>query len=463
MRKLYKNRTVQSVVIMAALSFVVSTNTFAQDAASLDELLGKVKMGTLQDNTEQKAREARFVRDKQSQAKLLADAKKVRAGEEDRSSKLEATYETNDIKIDNKKQVLTDRLGILKELFGTVQGVAGDTRSTMVNSLVSAQYPGRVEVLDKLIKKISSATQLPSISELEQLWYFVQQEMTESGKVVKYTTTVVSPDGNRSEQEVIRIGTFNVVTDGNYLTYESDTGTLLVLPRQPGGKYTSAADDLQSSSEGFTQFGLDPTGPSGGSYLKALIDTPDLMERVHQGREVGYVIIAVGIIALIISFWRLTVLSMVAAKVSAQLKNPTQLNANNPLGRVLAVAQENAATDTETLELKLHEAVLKETPALEAWIGFIKIISMVAPLLGLLGTVTGMIQTFQALTIFGTGDPKAMAGGISSALVTTVLGLCVAIPTVFLHALVSGRSKKVTHILEEQTAGIVAEQSEKAH
>ena len=157
------------------------------------------------------------------------------------------------------------------------------------------------------------------------------------------------------------------------------------------------------------------------------------------------------------------VLSAVGAKVNAQLKNPSSPNGNNPLGRVLMVSQENSNADTETLELKLHEAVLKETPALEAWVNFIKIVSMVAPLLGLLGTVTGMILTFQALTIFGTGDPKAMAGGISSALVTTVLGLCVAIPTLFLHALVSGRSKKVIHILEEQSAGIIAEQSERQH
>ena len=233
-----------------------------------------------------------------------------------------------------------------------------------------------------------------------------------------------------------------------------------MLARQPAGRYTSNAEKLQNATTGFTQFGVDPTGPSGGSYLAALIDSPDLIERIHQGREVGYIIIVIGIIALLISFWRLLALSAVGAKVNSQLKNISQPNTNNPLGRVLAVNQQNAGADTETLELKLHEAVLKETPALEKWIGFIKITSMVAPLLGLLGTVTGMILTFQALTIFGTGDPKAMAGGISSALVTTVLGLCVAIPTVFLHALVSGRSKKIIHIMEEQSAGIIAEQSE---
>lgn len=459
MINLKKSGTIISLVLAAAIG-LLSSNSFAADAVTLDELLNRVKQGTAQDNKEQKAREARFLREKNEQANLLAQAKKIRAQEEARSAKLEADYAANEIRIANKRQQLTERLGVLKELFGTVQGVAGDTRSTIVSSLISAQYPGRTEFLDKLIKKMGSNTQLATIEELEQLWYLMQQEMTESGRIARFNTTVVSPDGNREDKEVVRVGTYNIISGGRYLKYEPDTETLLVLPRQPAGRYTKSAASLEAASDGFSQFGIDPTGPSGGSFLAALIDSPTLIERIHQGREVGYIIIAIGIVALLISVWRLLALSAVGAKVNSQLKNISTPKTNNPLGRVLTVNQENAGADTETLELKLHEAVLKETPALEKWIGFIKITSMVAPLLGLLGTVTGMILTFQALTIFGTGDPKAMAGGISSALVTTVLGLCVAIPTVFLHALVSGRSKKIIHILEEQSAGIIAEQSE---
>ncbi|MCB1662423.1 MAG: MotA/TolQ/ExbB proton channel family protein [Pseudomonadales bacterium] len=460
MIKFMRKGTLLSLVCGLTFGLTLSSSSYANDAVTLDELLNRVKQGTAQDNKEQNAREAKFAREKQEQANLLAQAKKIRAQEEARSAKLEADYAANEIKLENKKQQLTERLGVLKELFGTVQGVAGDLSSTLNSSLVSAQYPGRTEFLDALIKKMGSNTQLATIEELERVWYLLQQEMTETGRVARYTTTVVSPQGDRQEKEVIRVGAYNIVSDGNYLQYDKDTETLLVLARQPAGRYTSNAEKLQNATTGFTQFGVDPTGPSGGSYLAALIDSPDLIERIHQGREVGYIIIVIGIIALLISFWRLLALSAVGAKVNSQLKNISQPNTNNPLGRVLAVNQQNAGADTETLELKLHEAVLKETPALEKWIGFIKITSMVAPLLGLLGTVTGMILTFQALTIFGTGDPKAMAGGISSALVTTVLGLCVAIPTVFLHALVSGRSKKIIHIMEEQSAGIIAEQSE---
>jgi len=455
-----KKKMILGVILTVVCGLMGAAGSYAGDAVSLDELLQRVKQGTAQDASEQKLREARFLREKQKQAELLAQAKKTRAQEEARSTKLEADYAANEIRLKNKKAQLTERLGVLKELFGTVQGVAGDARANLSSSLVSVQYPARTGFLDALIKKMGSNTQLATIAELEQLWFLLQQEMTESGRIVKFNATVVSPDGNRTQQEVVRIGSFNLVADGRYLNYDNNTEALLVLPRQPATRYTSAAADLEHADSGFTQFGVDPTGASGGSFLKALIDSPNLLERIHQGREVGYIIIGIGIIALFIALWRLIALSIVGAKVALQLKNPSQPHAGNPLGRVLMINQDHSGTDTETLELKLHEAILKEIPALTRWVGFIKITSMVAPLLGLLGTVTGMILTFQALTIFGAGDPKTMAAGISSALVTTVLGLCVAIPAVFLHALVSNRSKTVIHILEEQTAGIIAEQSE---
>jgi biopolymer transport protein ExbB len=167
----------------------------------------------------------------------------------------------------------------------------------------------------------------------------------------------------------------------------------------------------------------------------------------------------VGVVGFMIAIWRLIVLSLMSSKVSAQLKS-SSANPNNPLGRVLKVHEDNPSMDTETLELKMEEAILKETPAIENSLTLLKIISAIAPLMGLLGTVTGMIVTFQAITIFGAGDPKAMAGGISGALVTTVLGLLVAIPTVLLHTIVNGRAQRIIHILNEQSTGMIAEHTE---
>jgi biopolymer transport protein ExbB len=207
-------------------------------------------------------------------------------------------------------------------------------------------------------------------------------------------------------------------------------------------------------------FGVDPTGPTGGTLLRAFINTPTIVERWHQGGYVGYVITGVGIFAMLIALWRFIVLTFAGMAVNKQLKAAEPSN-KNALGRVLNVAKENPNLDGETLELKLNEAVLKEIPKLENSLTLIKIIAAVAPLMGLLGTVTGMIITFQSITIFGAGDPKTMAGGISSALITTVLGLVVAIPTLLAHTVVNGRAKHIIHILEEQAAGIIARNAEK--
>ena len=259
----------------------------------------------------------------------------------------------------------------------------------------------------------------------------------------------------------MRVGGFNLVADGRYLSHNPETNSVSELQRQPEqGRFTGSTSALinAQAGDGVVQFGLDPTS---GQILGLLVETPNLMERVAQGGIVGYVIITLGIFGVLLSVARMISLWIAGTKVKAQLKKDTP-DTNNALGRVLTAYDSNRDADVETLELKLGEAILKETPSLQSGIMIIKVISVVAPLMGLLGTVTGMINTFQAITLFGTGDPRMMAGGISQALITTVLGLVVAIPTVLLHTVVSGRSKSIIQILQEQSSGIVAEQSEKA-
>lgn len=450
---------IKSAVVASVLA-VASSSAMAQDARSLDQLLDFVKQGQATEAKENRAREARFKNAKNRQAQLLAEAKVMRKKEENRSARLENTFEQNELKVAEKGRQLKERLGTLTELFGHLTSTAGDLRSSFANSLVSAQYPGRDEFLDQLIAKMTGAEQLPSIEEIERLWFEIQREMTESGKVVSFTAEVAKPGGEKESRTVVRVGTFNVISDeGRYLQYIAETDTLAELARQPSGAYMGWASDLAGSTSGKVPFGADPTGPSGGSFLAALINSPTIQERWHQGGNVGYAITAVGALAFILAIWRLLVLAAMSSKVSAQLKSD-KANNNNPLGRVLMVHEENPTMDTETLELKLSEAVMKEVPKIEFGLNLLKIIAAVAPLMGLLGTVTGMIITFQAITIFGAGDPKAMAGGISGALVTTVLGLLVAIPTVLLHTVTNGQAKKVIHVLDEQSTGIIAEHTE---
>ena len=374
------------------------------------------------------------------------------------SAQLEETFSDNELLIAAKQKQLQEKLGTLTELFGHLTSASGDLASNIEVSLASAQFPDREVFLRELVNKMSNSDTLPSIEEIEKVWFELLREIRETGVVTTFSAEVASPAGERAQRDVVRVGAFNIVdTSGNYLSY--DNGSLSELPRQPSGPYNGWASDLASASGGLNSFGIDPTGPTGGSFLAAIIDTPTLEERWHQGGYVGYAITAVGIFAFLLAIYRMFVLTVVGGKVNSQLKSD-KANDNNPLGRVLKIHEDNPTMDTETLELKLSEGVLKETPKLESGLTLLKIIAAVAPLMGLLGTVTGMIITFQAITIFGAGDPKAMAGGISGALITTVLGLLVAIPTVLLHTVVNGRAQRIIHILDEQTTGMIAEHTE---
>ncbi len=429
-------------------------------AKNLDELLNLVEQGQSRSSAINRAREDRFLRNKANQAAALKRAEDERAREERRSARLEKRFENNELLIAAKQEQLRERLGSLAELFGHLTAASGDLASNIEVSLVSAEYPGREDFLKVLISKMTGSDQLPKIGEIERVWFELMREIREQGEISKYLAEVATPSGALSQREVVRVGAFNIIdTEGNYLSFNVDQ--LSELPRQPGGGFNSQATELAEANSGLTQFGIDPTGPTGGSFLAAIIDSPTITERWHQGGYVGYAITAVGAFAFFLAFVRLIALTTVSGKVSSQLKSKSARD-DNPLGRVLKVHEENPNMDTETLELKMAEAVLGETPKLESGLTLLKIIAAVAPLMGLLGTVTGMIITFQAITIFGAGDPKAMAGGISSALVTTVLGLLVAIPTVLLHTIVNGRAQRIVHILNEQATGIVAEHSERS-
>jgi biopolymer transport protein ExbB len=444
-------------LVLAMMFMLVGSPVAAQEneaPRNLDELLGLVKEGRARELQDHREREQAFRAARDEQERLLAEARQQQAAAERKSEQLENTYDANDLKIVDVTEQLDRRLGSLKELFGVLQQVTGDTQGLLESSVTNIQLPDRARFLVGLNSKLASDATLPSIEDIEELWFLMQQEMTETGKVVKFPATVITSDGQELQQDVVRVGGFNVVSKGKYLEYSSETGNLSEMARQPHPRFTKTTDQI-FDAQGRVTFGVDPTR---GQILATYLDRPSLRERVDQGGAVGYVIIGLGFLGLLIALERLVVLGISSRKVSAQL-GESDAKLDNPLGRVLHVANQNPSADVETLELKLGEAVFREQPKLTRTLLFIKIISVVAPLLGLLGTVTGMIVTFQAITLFGTGDPKLMAGGISQALVTTVLGLTVAIPMVLLHTVVSGRSKRILHILQEQSAGIVADRS----
>jgi len=449
--------TIKKIGLASGLMLAFTLSAQAATAISLDELLQQVKTGRVADAASSKTRLDEFRADRASQSKLLSAEKAEQERQEKLSAQMEAQFEVNDADILVLETAFQDRLGGLKELFGVLQQASGDARGQFETSLTQVQFPDRTDFLLEFAKKMGQSNRLASLEEIERLWFELQREMTESGKVATFTTNVVNSVGEENQQEVTRIGAFNVVSEGKYLEFIPETQRLVELQRQPPGRYTGRIADLVNATSGQEPIGIDPTR---GQLLGLLVQSPSLMERIDQGGTVGYVIIVLGIFGVIVAIWRLLVLSAVGAKVNRQVKNMNEPNTNNPLGRVLKTAKDSAGADIETIELKLGESILRETPKLNSMLPLLKIISVVAPLLGLLGTVTGMIVTFQAITLYGAGDPKLMAGGISTALVTTVLGLVVAIPTVFLHTLVSSRARRVTQILQEESAGMLAELAE---
>ncbi|HEY5774720.1 MAG TPA: MotA/TolQ/ExbB proton channel family protein [Xanthomonadales bacterium] len=448
---------IKKIGLASGLMLAFTLSAQAATAISLDELLQQVKTGRVTDAATNKARLDEFRANRSEQSKLLNAEKAEQKRQEEASSRMEAQFEVNDQQILVLEQAFQERLGGLKELFGVLQQASGDARGQFESSLTQVQFPERTDFLLEFAKKMGQSNRLASLEEIERLWFELQREMTETGKVVAFTTNVVNSVGEEHEQEVVRIGAFNVISEGKYLEYIPETQRLVELQRQPPSRYTGRIGDLVSATSGQYPIGIDPTR---GQLLGLLVQSPSLAERTAQGGTVGYVIIVLGIIGVLIAVWRLLVLSTVGAKVNSQVKNINEPNTNNPLGRVLKVGKDSASGDIETVELKLGEAILRETPKLNSMLPLLKIISVVAPLLGLLGTVTGMIVTFQAITLYGAGDPKLMAGGISTALVTTVLGLVVAIPTVFMHTLVSSRARRLTQILQEEAAGMLAELAE---
>ena len=440
------------VLALAATTAALGASpVFAVD--SLDELLQEVRQSRSELSAENQQREQRFRQNRNEQQALLHQAQEELAAAERRSDELTDQFNANEAELAELNETLTTQLGNFGELFGVVRQVAGDTVGIIRGSLVTAQDPGREQVAEELAK----VRGVPSMEELNDLRALLTEEMVRGGKVARFGATITKPDGTAAEEELVRIGVFNLVSGDRFLTYLPETNTILELARQPQGRYRAMAEDLFNASPGTTVGAA--IDPGRGSLLALLIQEPSLSERIDQGGLVGYVIIALGLIGLLIALVRWLYLGATGARLRGQLKSD-EAKENNPLGRVLKIYQDNRDVDTETLELKLDEAILKEVPKLENWQGSIKIIAAVAPLLGLLGTVTGMIATFQAITLFGTGDPKLMAGGISQALVTTVLGLTVAIPLVLLHSVVASRSKALIEVLEEQSAGIIAKQSE---
>lgn len=423
---------------------------------NIDELLEQVKRERVLEQQQNKLREAEFLEARDQQARLLREARAALASEEARTASLSEQFEQNEGLIIDKEAQLQEKSGSLGELFGSVRQMVNDSRSVLENSMTSLQNRERIEQLNALAER----QQQPTIDDLHLLWLSFQEEMTASGKVVRFATDIINASGAIESREVIRVGVFTAFSDGKFLRYLPETGNLVELARQPVPRLRDIANSFENADAASVQpVVIDPTR---GAIMALLVQTPSMQERINQGGWIGYIILGLGVIGLLLAIQRFVYLVSVQRRVNQQQKT-SETSQNNPLGRILSVYSDELANDVETLSLKLDEAILRETPTIERGLVTLAILAAIAPMLGLLGTVSGMIETFQSITLFGTSDPKLMSGGISQALVTTQLGLAVAIPLLLMHSALSSKSNRLIQILDEESAAIVARNAEKQH
>lgn len=423
------------------------------EPVTLNDILESVRRARSGVSEENREREARFIRERNRQRAMLADARAQASAAEAESARLDAVLEKNKESIRDLDQNLAEVQGEFQELFGAARSAAADLNVQVENSVISSQFPGRGETLTALARTES----LPTEDQLRTLWEVMVQQIAEQAATVTYDAEVAGADGVPDVVPVTRIGPFVAFSGDRFLVYRDQK--LRFLERPPAGKFTSAAKRVSTASgDGFVRGVVDP---SLGTLLSLVVETPTLSERVDQGRFIGKVIIFAAAFGVLLGFYKWVTLTMSSAAVNAQIrqKKPSK---SNPLGRVMLAYDGVRSGNVEAVSLKLDDAILKEVPKLESGLNLVKVLAAVAPLLGLLGTVIGMINTFQAITLFGTGDPQIMASGISEALVTTVLGLVAAIPLLLIHAFASGSLRQVTQVLEEQSAGIIAAHAEKS-
>lgn len=442
------------IIATLLLSALLAPSLHAADKpADLDALLDKVQREGVLEQQQNKLREANFVSERDDQAKLLAEAKAQLAFEEQRSTLLNQSFQDHEKGLTEKENLLQEKSGSLGELFGTVRQISNDSRSVLENSMVSAQKPERTEFLTAMAER----KQQPTIEELRTLWLMLQEEMTESGKVSRFNTSIITAEGKMEARDVTRIGVFTAFSDGKFLRYLPETGSLVELGRQPVDRLRTLITDFESTTNGeLMPVVVDPTR---GAIMALLVQAPDFEERIAQGGWIGFIILGLGAIGLLLAIQRFIFLG-IAGRGIAQQQKQTEPSLKNPLGRILSVYSEGMQ-DVETLSLKLDEAILREIPKIERGLITLAMLAAIAPMLGLLGTVSGMIETFQSITLFGTGDPKLMSGGISQALVTTELGLAVAIPLLLIHSAISSKSNRLVQILDEESAAIVARNAER--
>ncbi|MEG7559788.1 MotA/TolQ/ExbB proton channel family protein [Vibrio cholerae] len=441
--------TLRKTTLALALSLPFA---FASVANASNSLVQQATQEKAQQQQHNQQREAGFVQTAQelqaAKAELLAERNRLQK----EADQLSSQFSDNENTLARLEETLRLETGSLGEMFGVVRQNAKELQSELDQSMTGVEPRAHQQSIDDVV----AAKTLPSMAQLRGLWQAMSEEIRASGQIQTTEIQWLNGQGETQTVPALRLGSLGLISEQGYVKWDN--------ARQQALSYQQLPSDFPTFSHIRTLVDGDvvtmKVDPSRGVLLEQLALTPTLSQRLQAGGVIGNVILVLLGVGLIIALYRGAILATLRQKIKAQLKNPEQPG-NNPLGRILAVYNKEQQRSVEALELRLLEAVVDEQNHLETGLSMLKLLAALAPMLGLLGTVTGMIETFQVITQFGNGDPKVMAGGISMALVTTVEGLIAAIPLLLAHNILSAQAEAIRNILEKQGIGLVAQQAER--
>lgn len=440
----------QPLAVLLCITSISFSAFSASDTTA--QLVNKAKSESRIQASHNVVRESEFKRTEQELKAIKAQLATKRASIQAATDALTRTFSENENKLARLEEKLRLETGSLGELFGVVRQNAKELGAELNSTINSVDRGAHTETVNQII----DAKSLPSMPQLSGLWASMNEQIQASAELSKSQIAFINGEGNTQTVDAFRLGSIGLVTEQGYVSWNTQREDAIAYLKQPSNGPTLAS--LSSLANGEVSNVV--VDPSRGFMLEQLALTPSLTDRLQAGGVVGKVILGLLAIGLIIALVRGVSLMIARQKIRCQLKNSEQAG-DNPLGRILAVYDKEQNQTVEALELRLLEAVVDEQTHLEKGLSMLKLLAALAPMLGLLGTVTGMIETFQVITQFGNGDPKVMAGGISMALVTTVLGLVAAMPLLLAHNILSTQAENIRNILEKQGIGLVAEQAEK--
>ncbi|MDQ8207186.1 MotA/TolQ/ExbB proton channel family protein [Coraliomargarita sp. SDUM461003] len=281
-----------------------------------------------------------------------------------------------------------------------------------------------------------------------------------------YAGNALTPEGTLLAGDFVQVGPLlyfgasDQSTAGFALASRSERADLHPLEDEAAGEIFTVL------SSGSGQLPVDPTL---GDALAVEQAKDSIPEHLVKGGVWVYPILAFALVATVVSIFKaLQVFSvrhpqpLVIHDIIKHLRageKPAALELAKaqpqPTREMLVMAVEHADESTEMVEEVMYEAMLTTQPKLERFLNVIAVTAAAAPLLGLLGTVTGIIKTFRLMTVFGAGDPKPLISGISEALITTELGLILAIPALVMHAMLSRKVAGIMARLEKTAVTFV--------